>query len=102
MAFWTNAITFVLNYISKYLSNLQPRKNLLDAASRVGEASSTVLTEIHEEDETLRGAQDTLLGLGKAVANKAAALVLRGKAVASTLGQPEQNKAIGMSYWFIA
>lgn len=75
----------------------EPRKNLLDAASRVGEASSTVLTEIHEEDENLKEAQDTLLGLGKAVANKAAALVLRGKSVASTLSQPEQNRAIGVA-----
>ncbi|CAH1399183.1 unnamed protein product [Nezara viridula] len=62
----------------------EPRQSLLNAASRVGEASSRVLTEIHEEDENLKEAQDTLLGLGKAVANKAAALVLRGKAVAST------------------
>jgi talin len=53
------------------------------------------LTEITEEDESLREAQDTLLGLGKAVANKAAALVLRGKSVASTLEQHEQNRAIG-------
>lgn len=68
---------------------------MLDAASRVGEASSTVLSEIHEEDEILKDAQDTLLGLGKAVANKAAALVLRGKSVASTLGQPDQNRTIG-------
>lgn len=67
----------------------------MNAASRVGEASSRVLTEIHEEDETLKEAQDKLLGLGKSVANKAAALVLRGKAVASTLNQPEQNRAIG-------
>lgn len=56
----------------------QPRQNLLNAASRVGEASRDVLTEIHEEDPVLKEAQDTLLGLGKAVANKAAALVLRG------------------------
>lgn len=75
----------------------EPRQSLLNAASRVGEASSRVLTEIHEEDETLKEAQDTLLGLGKAVANKAAALVLRGKAVASTLNQPEQNRAIGVA-----
>ncbi|XP_073980591.1 talin_middle and talin-RS domain-containing protein rhea isoform X4 [Rhodnius prolixus] len=75
----------------------EPRQNLLNAASRVGEASRDVLTEIHEEDPVLKEAQDTLLGLGKAVANKAAALVLRGKSVASTLNQPEQNRAIGVA-----
>ncbi|XP_014254779.1 talin-1 isoform X2 [Cimex lectularius] len=78
-------------------STKEPRQSLLNAASKVGEASHKVLNEIHEEDETIRDAQDTLLGLGKAVANKAAALVLRGKSVASTLDQPDQNRAIGVA-----
>uniref|UniRef100_A0A146KWR6 Talin-1 n=3 Tax=Lygus hesperus TaxID=30085 RepID=A0A146KWR6_LYGHE len=73
----------------------EPRQKLLEAASRVGEASHRVLTEIQEEDEGLRGAQDTLLRLGKDVANEVAALVLRGKSVASILDQPDQNRTIG-------
>lgn len=73
----------------------EPRQKLLEAASRVGEASHRVLTEIQEEDVGLRDAQDTLLRLGKDVANEVAALVLRGKSVASVLDQPDQNRTIG-------
>ncbi|KAL1132788.1 hypothetical protein AAG570_010740 [Ranatra chinensis] len=72
----------------------EPRQNLLNAASRVGEASHKVLTEITEEDETLQEAQDTLLGLGKAIAKQAAYLVLKGKSVAATLDEHNQHRAI--------
>lgn len=40
----------------------QPRQSLLNAASRVGEASHRVLTTIGDEDEETREMQDTLLG----------------------------------------
>lgn len=73
---------------------LQPRQNLLNAASRVGEASQRVLTEIGEDDEESRELQDTLLGLAKAVANTTAALVLKAKSVASTMPPEQQNKVI--------
>ncbi|XP_075218972.1 talin_middle and talin-RS domain-containing protein rhea isoform X1 [Lycorma delicatula] len=72
----------------------EPRQNLLNAASRVGEASQRVLTEIGEEDEEARELQDILLGLAKAVANTTAALVLKAKSVASTMPPEQQNKVI--------
>lgn len=61
----------------------EPRQNLLNAASRVGEASSQVLHTIGEETEENRELHDMLLALAKAVANTTAALVLRGKAIAA-------------------
>lgn len=73
---------------------LQPRQNLLNAASRVGEASQRVLTTIGDEDEETRELQDTLLGLAKAVANTTAALVLRAKSVAGTMPSDQQNTVI--------
>lgn len=69
----------------------QPRQNLLNAATRVGEASHHVLTEIGEYQTN--GTQDTLLGLAKSVANTTAALVLKAKSVASTL-HPNQQTVI--------
>lgn len=59
----------------------EPRQNLLNAASRVGEASGKVLTTIGEETSENREMHDTLLQLAKAVANTTAALVLRAKAM---------------------
>lgn len=73
---------------------LKPRQNLLNAASRVGEASHRVLTEIGEENYESRDLQDTLLGLAKAVANTTAALVLKAKSIASTMPPDQQNKVI--------
>lgn len=72
----------------------EPRQNLLNAASRVGEASQRVLTTIGDEDEETRELQDTLLGLAKAVANTTAALVLRAKSVAGTMPSDQQNTVI--------
>ncbi|XP_037077227.1 LOW QUALITY PROTEIN: talin-2-like [Pollicipes pollicipes] len=74
----------------------EPRQSLLNAASRVGEASGGVLTNIAEETEINTEVQDVLLGLAKAVANSTAALVLKAKNVASTCDNEEQqNRVIG-------
>ncbi|PSN52989.1 Talin-1 [Blattella germanica] len=74
----------------------EPRQNLLNAASRVGEASHQVLTSLGQEDEASRELQDLLLGLAKAVANTTAALVLKAKNIAATCSdQATQNRVIG-------
>lgn len=74
----------------------QPRQNLLNAASRVGEASHQVLSNMGDEDEYGREVQDLLLGLAKAVANTTAALVIKAKSVAATCpDQGTQNRVIG-------
>ncbi|XP_050558739.1 talin-1 [Spodoptera frugiperda] len=71
----------------------EPRQNLLNAASRVGEASTTVLYTIGEETEEDKETQDILLSLAKAVANTTAALVLKAKNVAAQCREdpPLQN-----------
>lgn len=80
----------------KLMLSLQPRQNLLNAASRVGEASHQVLSTIGHEDESSRELQDILLGLAKVVANTTAALVLKAKNIAATCDdQATQNKVIG-------
>ena len=72
-----------------------PRQNLLNAASRVGEATQSLLYTIGEEEEYDKETSDILLSLAKGVANTAAALVLRAKDVASKCeDQPTQNKVI--------
>ncbi|XP_072756021.1 talin-2 isoform X1 [Anoplolepis gracilipes] len=72
-----------------------PRQNLLNAASRVGEASHQVLTTIGEEDDSNRELQDMLLALAKAVANTTAALVLKAKNIAATCeDSATQNRVI--------
>ncbi|KAK7790683.1 hypothetical protein R5R35_008203 [Gryllus longicercus] len=75
----------------------EPRQNLLNAASRVGEASQAVLGSLgDEEDANQRGLQDALLSQAKAVATATAALVLKAKSIAATCSdQPTQNKVIG-------
>ncbi|KAH6931665.1 hypothetical protein HPB50_026529 [Hyalomma asiaticum] len=76
--------------------NKEPRQNLLNAASRVGEASHAVLYTIGEEDEADLELQDQLLAAAKQVANATAALVLQAKNVASTCeDQGQQNRVIG-------
>lgn len=60
--------------------NKEPRQNLLNAASRVGEASGYVLNTIGEEGKELH---DMLMSLAKAVANTTAALVSKAKVVAN-------------------
>ncbi|XP_049847483.1 talin-1 isoform X1 [Schistocerca gregaria] len=74
----------------------EPRQNLLNAASRVGEASHQVLTTMGDGDEQSRELQDLLLSLAKAVANTTAALVLKAKNIAATCDeQATQNRVIG-------
>lgn len=68
---------------------------MLNAASRVGEASGAVLATIGEEDGLDKETQDILLALAKAVANTTAALVLKAKNIASKCeDQGTQNKVI--------
>lgn len=68
---------------------------MLNAASRVGEASHQVLTTIGEEDESDRELQDMLLALAKAVANTTTALVLKAKNIAATSDDSAtQNRVI--------
>ncbi|KAJ8935035.1 hypothetical protein NQ314_013060 [Rhamnusium bicolor] len=74
----------------------EPRQNLLNAASRVGEASTQVLATIGEDTVENKELQDMLLSLAKAVANTTAALVLKAKNIASTCeDQQTQNRVIG-------
>lgn len=71
-----------------------PRQSLLNAASRVGEATHDLLAQI-KDPEYDHETEDILLALAKAVANAAAALVLKGKDVASTIEDPAaQNRVI--------
>ncbi|XP_076659922.1 talin_middle and talin-RS domain-containing protein rhea isoform X2 [Halictus rubicundus] len=73
----------------------EPRQSLLNAASRVGEASHQVLTTIGEENDSNRELQDMLLALAKAVANSTAALVLKAKNIAATCeDSATQNRVI--------
>ncbi|CAO1372381.1 unnamed protein product [Diamesa serratosioi] len=73
-----------------------PRQNLFNAASRVGEASGQVLSTIGEESEESRELHDMLLGLAKAVANTTAALVLKAKSIAADCDDEEtRTKVIG-------
>lgn len=70
------------------------RQHLLNAASRVGEASGKVLTTIGEDTPENRDMHDMLLALAKAVANTAAALVLRAKSIASECEDDEMGRKI--------
>ncbi|XP_060579795.1 talin-1-like isoform X4 [Ruditapes philippinarum] len=74
----------------------EPRQNVLNAASRVGEASHDVMDGVGETATDMDKAyQDTLIGLAKAVANATAQLVLKAKTVASTTEDQEmQNRVI--------
>ncbi|KAL0113705.1 hypothetical protein PUN28_012676 [Cardiocondyla obscurior] len=82
-------------YITSTRYGQYPRQNLLNAASRVGEASHQVLTTIGEEDDSNRELQDMLLALAKAVANTTAALVLKAKNIAATCeDSATQNRVI--------
>lgn len=74
----------------------EPRQNLLNAASRVGEASGHVLHTIGEETPENRQTHDTLLALAKSVANTTAALVLRAKSIAADCeDDKKRNEVIG-------
>lgn len=69
---------------------------MLNAASRIGEASHDVMDGVGETAEDMDKAyQDTLIALAKAVANATAQLVLKAKTVASTTEDQElQNRVI--------
>uniref|UniRef100_A0A672Q0V4 Talin-1-like n=1 Tax=Sinocyclocheilus grahami TaxID=75366 RepID=A0A672Q0V4_SINGR len=59
-------------------ASTEPRQNLLQAAGNVGQASGELLQQIGESDADQHN-QDMLMQLAKAVANAAAALVLKAK-----------------------
>lgn len=72
-----------------------PRQSLLNAASRVGEATHALLSGIKDPAEYDHETEDILLSLAKAVANAAAALVLKAKDVAAHCDDQEtQNRVI--------
>uniref|UniRef100_A0A8C7SMU5 Talin 1 n=1 Tax=Oncorhynchus mykiss TaxID=8022 RepID=A0A8C7SMU5_ONCMY len=87
-------------------ANTEPRQNLLQAAGNVGQASGELLSHIGETDADPRfqvgqplchpcRSQDMLMQLAKAVANAAAALVLKAKNVAQkTEDSALQNRVI--------
>uniref|UniRef100_A0A8C3AWT4 Talin 1 n=1 Tax=Cyclopterus lumpus TaxID=8103 RepID=A0A8C3AWT4_CYCLU len=75
-------------------ANTEPRQILLQAAGNVGTASGELLSHIGETD-TDPQFQDMLMHLAKAVANAAAALVLKAKNVAQkTEDSAQQNRVI--------
>ncbi|XP_074545996.1 talin-1 [Halichoeres trimaculatus] len=75
-------------------ANTEPRQNLLQAAGNVGQASGELLSHIGETD-TDPQFQDMLMQLAKAVANAAAALVLKAKNVAQkSEDSAQQNRVI--------
>ena len=70
-----------------------PRQSLLNAASRVGEATHDLLACI-KDPEYDHETEDILLSLAKAVANAAASLVLKGKDVAATVEDPAAQSRV--------
>lgn len=67
------------------------RQTLLNAASRVGEASRLMMSEIRQsKDES----KDMLLGLAEGVANTTAVLVIKAKSVAATAADQRQQAAV--------
>ncbi|XP_044314006.1 talin-2 isoform X2 [Drosophila rhopaloa] len=75
----------------------EPPQHLINAASRVGEATTQVLSTIAEEEvPENRDLHDMLLALAKAVANTTAALVLRAKNIAANCEDEQaRNRVIG-------
>ncbi|VVC41903.1 FERM conserved site,Vinculin/alpha-catenin,PH domain-like,IRS-type PTB domain,Talin, central,Ubiquitin- [Cinara cedri] len=65
------------------------RQNLLNAASKVGEASQQVLTQIG--DDSADESREILLNLAKAVTNTTAALVVKAENVAATVELQHQS-----------
>uniref|UniRef100_A0A8C2JY57 Talin 1 n=2 Tax=Cyprinus carpio TaxID=7962 RepID=A0A8C2JY57_CYPCA len=75
-------------------ASTEPRQNLLQAAGNVGQTSGELLQQIGESDADQQF-QDMLMQLAKAVANAAAALVLKAKNVAQkTEDSAQQNRVI--------
>uniref|UniRef100_A0A8C7YUC5 Talin 1 n=1 Tax=Oryzias sinensis TaxID=183150 RepID=A0A8C7YUC5_9TELE len=82
-------------------ANTEPRQNLLQAAGNVGQTSGELLSHIGETDTDpqfqvcVRPWDEMLMQLAKAVANAAAALVLKAKNVAQkTEDSAQQNRVI--------
>lgn len=77
--------------------NKESPQNLINAASRVGEATTYVLSTIAEEEvPENHDLHDMLLALAKAVANTTAALVMRAKSIAASCDDEEsRNRVIG-------
>ncbi|XP_036337556.1 talin-2 [Rhagoletis pomonella] len=75
----------------------EPTQSLINAASRVGEATTHVLSTIAEEEVPENSdLHDMLLTLAKAVANTTAALMLRAKSIAASCEDEEsRNRVIG-------
>ncbi|XP_030759474.1 talin-2 isoform X2 [Sitophilus oryzae] len=74
----------------------EPKQSVINAAYRVGEASTQVLATIGEDTAANKELQDLLMSLAKGVANTTAALVLKAKNIASTCeDQQMQNRVIG-------
>ncbi|XP_017129396.1 talin-2 isoform X2 [Drosophila elegans] len=75
----------------------EPPQHLINAANRVGEATTQVLSTIAEEEvPENRDLHDMLLALAKAVANTTAALVLRAKNIAANCEDEQaRNRVIG-------
>lgn len=76
-----------------------PRQTLISAASRVGDATQSLLQAINggreREGETGDAGADHILTLAKSVASSAAALVLMAKDVGSGLNEDLSNQLIG-------
>lgn len=87
-----NALSDLLNAAEP--ENSEPRQNLINAATRVGEATSKVLTSIGTGPEENRDFHDMLLALAKAVAKATAALVLRAKSIADDCEDEDLKNAI--------
>lgn len=84
--------------------NTEPRQKLISAATKVGEATSHVLSTIEEESPEDRTIQDTLIALAQAVAKSTAALVLKGKEIATECQDEELKDKVfnGVSQCFLA
>lgn len=70
----------------------EPRQNLLNAATRIGEASGQVLCTIGEETDESKELHDMLLGLARAVATTTAVFVSKAKSVAAECEDEEAQK----------
>lgn len=67
------------------------RQSLLTAATRVGDASRRMITEINEQRDE---AKEVLLGLAESVATSTAILVIKAKSVASSVDREQQQAII--------
>jgi len=74
----------------------EPRQTLLNAATKVGEASHDVMLRVEPDSDADSAYKDMLIALAKAVANATATLVLKAKGVSAMCdNQQDQNRVIG-------